>query len=75
MYNVEDIWKDYVHPEDIDKYLEAVNSIFEGMPVLYSITYRAKKADGTYITLKPRGFILNDSKGIPEYFGGIMIPQ
>ena len=75
MYNVEDIWKDYVHPEDVDKYVEAVKALFEGTPVLYSITYRARKADGTYITLKPRGFILNDSKGIPEYFGGIMLPQ
>jgi hypothetical protein len=75
MYNVEDVWKKYIHPEDVDKYVAAVASVLEGTPVLYSITYRAKKADGTYITLKPRGFILNDSKGIPEYFGGIMIPQ
>ena len=75
MYNVEDVWKKYIHPEDVDKYVEAAASVLEGTPVLYSITYRAKKADGTYITLKPRGFILNDSKGIPEYFGGIMIPQ
>ena len=75
MYNVEDVWKKYIHPEDVDKYVAAVASVLEGTPVLYSITYRAKKADGTYITLKPRGFILNDSKGIPEYFGGIRIPQ
>ena len=75
MYNVEDIWRYYVHPEDVDKYEEAAKSVLEGTPVLYSITYRARKADGTYITLKPRGFILNDSKGIPEYFGGIMLPQ
>lgn len=75
MYNVEDIWKKYVHPEDIEKYDEAIASLLEGTPVLYAITYRARKADGTYITLKPRGFILNDSKGVPEYFGGIMIPQ
>ena len=75
MYNVEDVWKKYIHPEDVDKYVEAAASVLEGTPVLYSITYRAKKADGKYITLKPRGFILNDSKGIPEYFGGIMIPQ
>ncbi len=75
MYKVEDVWKKYIHPEDVDKYVEAAASVLEGTPVLYSITYRAKKADGKYITLKPRGFILNDSKGIPEYFGGIMIPQ
>ena len=75
MYNVEDLWRDYIHPEDVDKYVEAVKSVLEGTPVLYSITYRARKADGTYITLKPRGFILNDSNGVPDYFGGIMLPQ
>ena len=75
MYNVEDVWKENVHPDDVDKYLEAVESVLTGTPVLYSITYRARKVDGTYIILKPRGFILNDSKGLPEYFGGIMIPQ
>ncbi len=75
MYDVEDIWKNCIHPEDVNKYVEAVESVLEGTPVLYSITYRARKADGSYITLKPRGFILNDSMGVPEYFGGIMLPQ
>ncbi len=75
LYNVEEIWKENVHPDDVDKYMEAVESVLTGTPVLYSITYRARKVDGTYIILKPRGFILNDSKGLPEYFGGIMIPQ
>ena len=75
MYDFEDIWRDYVHPEDVKLYEEAVEAVLEGTPVLYSITYRARKADGSYIILKPRGFILNDSNGVPEYFGGIMIPQ
>ena len=75
MYNTQDIWKRYIHPEDIEEYEEAIMSVLEGTPELYSITYRARKTDGSYITLKPRGFILNDSKGIPEYFGGIMLPQ
>lgn len=75
MYDVEDIWKNCIHPEDVNKYVEAVESVLEGTPVLYSITYRARKADGSYIALKPRGFILNDSMGVPEYFGGIMLPQ
>ncbi len=75
MYNVEDIWKVCIHPEDISRYEEAVDSVLHGTPVLYSINYRAKKSDGTYVILKPRGFILNDSNGVPEYFGGIMLPQ
>jgi PAS domain-containing protein len=75
MYDVEGIWKNYIHPDDIERYEDAVASVLEGTPVLYSISYRARKADGTYIILKPRGFILNDINGVPEYFGGIMIPQ
>lgn len=75
MYDVEDIWKECIHPDDVDRYVEAVDSVLHGTPVLYSISYRVRKADGTYIILKPRGFILNDSEGVPEYFGGIMIPQ
>lgn len=75
MYSVEEIWKTRIHPEDLSRYEEAVDSIMHGTPVLYPINYRARKVDGTYVILKPRGFILNDSNGVPEYFGGIMIPQ
>ena len=75
MYNFEEIWINNIHPDDKEKYEEAVSSVLEGTPVLYSISYRARKADGTYVILKPRGFILNDINGVPEYFGGIMIPQ
>ena len=75
MYNVEEIWKNCIHPNDVVRYEEAVSAVLHGSPVLYSICYRAKKADGNNIILKPRGFILNDSNGIPEYFGGIMVPH
>ena len=75
LYNVEEIWRELVHPDDVDKYMEAVESVLVGTPVLYTITYRVRKVDGTYVIFKPRGFILNDSNGVPEYFGGIMIPQ
>ena len=75
MYHVEKIWEKCIHPEDLDRYLEVVGAVLEGESVLYSISYRARKTDGTYVFLKPRGFVICDSNGEPEYFGGIIIPQ
>lgn len=75
MYHVEKAWEKCIHPDDIDRYLEVVEAVLHGNSVLYSISYRARKTDGTYVILKPRGFVLNDSNGEPEYFGGIIIPQ
>ena len=75
MYHVEKIWENCIHPDDLERYHEAVGSVLQGDSVLYSISYRAQKADGTYVILRPRGFVLNDNDGVPEYFGGIIIPQ
>ena len=75
MYHVEKIWKHNIHPSDMSRYLEVVDAVLQGNSVLYSISYRARRADGTYVTLKPRGFVMNDSNGSPEYFGGIIIQK
>ena len=75
MYHVERIWEDCIHPDDVGRYLEVVDAVLRSNSVLYSISYRARKADGTYVVLKPRGFVLNDENGEPEYFGGIIVPQ
>ena len=75
MYHVEKIWEKYIHPEDTGRYQEVVEAVLKENSVLYSISYRARKADGTYVFLKPRGFVMCDSNGEPEYFGGIIIPQ
>ncbi len=75
MYHAEKIWEKNIHPDDIPRYLEVVDAVLWGNSELYSISYRARKADGNYVVLKPRGFVLCDSNGEPDYFGGIIIPQ
>ena len=75
MYHVEKIWEKCIHPDDVSRYKEAIDAVLHGNSILYSISYRARKADGSYVILKPRGFILNDNDGKPDYFGGIIIPQ
>ena len=75
MYHADNIWLDNIHPDDIKVYKEAVEAVLCGNAEVRPICYRARKADGTYVLLRTRGFVLNDSEGNPEYFGGIMIPQ
>ncbi len=75
MYHADNIWLDYIHPEDIKVYREAVDAVLCGNAEVRPICYRARRADGTYVLLRTRGFVLSDSEGSPEYFGGIIVPQ
>ena len=75
MYHADQIWENYIHPEDIQVYKDAVDAVLCGNAELRSIYYRARKPDGSYVAITTRGFVLFDSEGKPEYFGGIMIPQ
>lgn len=75
MYHADSFWQEQVHPDDIKIYREAVDIALSNTAELVPITYRAKKADGTYVPLMTRGFILTDSNGDPEYFGGIIIQK
>ncbi|MBQ8666576.1 MAG: PAS domain-containing protein [Lachnospiraceae bacterium] len=75
MYHAEQIWQNYVHPDDISTYKEAVDAVLCGSAEVHPIYYRARRADGTYVLLATRGFVLSDTNGDPEYFGGIIIPQ
>ena len=75
MYHADRIWQNYVHPEDLQVYRKAVDTAICGNAQVTPIYYRARRADGTYVMLTTRAFILSDSEGNPDYFGGIIIPQ
>ena len=75
MYHADRIWQNYVHPEDLQVYRKAVDTAICGNAQVTPIYYRARMADGKYVMLTTRAFILSDSDGNPEYFGGIIIPQ
>lgn len=75
MYHADRVWKDYIHPDDLRVYNDAVDAALCGEAELKQIFYRARKRDGTYALLTTRAFVLSDSKGDPEYFGGIILQQ
>lgn len=65
--------KKCVHPDDAEACSKAVNEVLNKEGKVSHFYYRAKKADGTYVLLTTRGFVLFDKDGKPEYFGGIII--
>ena len=73
IYHVGQIWQEYVHPDDLTKYNEIVDSIIGGKGDPKDLKYRARRPDGSYVVLQPRAFVLCDDDGHPEYFGGIII--
>lgn len=75
MYHAGKIWDEYVHPDDLAVYREAIEAVFGGSAETRAIHYRARRRDGSYVALHTRCFILSDANGEPEYFGGIIIPD
>ena len=75
LYHADTVWHDYIHPDDLKAYAEAIEYLKSENAQVRPMYYRARKADGTYVLLYTRGFILNDEHGNPDYFGGIILPQ
>lgn len=73
MYHADKIWQEYIHPDDLSAYKEAVDAVLSGDAEVRPVVYRARKKDGTYVLLSTRGFVLSDRDGNPDYFGGIII--
>ena len=73
MYHADRIWFGHIHPDDKAAYREAVEAVFRGDGEVRQLRYRARRQDGKYVWITTRCFILSDSDGKPDYFGGIMI--
>ena len=75
MYQADKVLLERIHPDDVEIFKDAVDTALHGAARMKPIKYRARKNDGTYVVLHTRGFIINDRDGVPEYFGGIIIPD
>lgn len=75
LHHADKVWEEYIHPEDLETYKDAVDAVLCGNAELRRIYYRVRKPDGSYVAVTTRGFVLFDTDGKPEYFGGIIIPQ
>jgi PAS domain S-box-containing protein len=56
-------WLTQIHPEDIDRYKDALRARFKGREKLFVIEYRALHASGDYIWLLDRAICCRDGAG------------
>ncbi len=70
MKNAGGIWADHVHPDDVDKYNESIDSIFTGNNNGHNMQYRARTREGEYVVCTCKGIVIRDSMGKPKYFMG-----
>ena len=57
------IWRQNVHPEDLEKIQESEAEVINGMGDRWEGEYRLKKADGNYAIVLDRSFAIKDERG------------
>lgn len=66
-----DTWKSRIHPDDLQKVIEAQESYINGMASKYSMEYRLQCKDGSYKWILTRGIIVSSKfDGKPERIVG-----
>jgi PAS domain S-box-containing protein len=60
-----DWWSEHVHPEDKGKFLSSVEAVIHSGWQFWSSEYRFRRADGVYIPVFDRGYVVQDKDGSP----------
>jgi PAS domain S-box-containing protein len=66
-------WRDRIHPEDRDELLHNINCELERGCQSWTMEYRFRKADGSYVHIHDRAYIIRDSAGNPTRAIGAMM--
>ncbi|WP_179906254.1 PAS domain-containing hybrid sensor histidine kinase/response regulator [Rhabdonatronobacter sediminivivens] len=66
-------WKNRLHPEDRDEAVAGVDALIAGTETVWSGEYRFRHADGHYLTVLDRSFVIRDSEGRAVRLLGSMI--
>jgi diguanylate cyclase (GGDEF)-like protein/PAS domain S-box-containing protein len=67
-----DRWRTYIHPDDLDRVVEAsARSVETGEP--FRLQYRALHRDGREVWIREDAVLINDAAGAPLYWLGIML--
>jgi len=56
-------WEEHIHPEDRKRVVESVDAVFESGGEMWSGEYRFRRADGAYLTVEDRAYIVRDAEG------------
>jgi two-component system sensor histidine kinase/response regulator len=66
-------WRDRIHPEDRDALLHNIDRELESGCQSWAMEYRFRKADGSYVHIHDRAYIIRDSAGHPTRAIGAMM--
>jgi len=66
-------WIKHIHPADQTTFTKTVQNILNGTKTHWTVEYRFKKHDGTYVDVRDRAFILRDDTGRPLRIIGSML--
>ncbi|MDE6252369.1 MAG: EAL domain-containing protein [Lachnospiraceae bacterium] len=66
------VWAQYVHPDDLNTYMDDITDVFSGRKKFHNCQYRARNAEGTYIWIECKGSLIRDAEENPIIFAGLM---
>ncbi|MCH5267955.1 MAG: GGDEF and EAL domain-containing protein [Lachnospiraceae bacterium] len=67
-----DVWAEHVHPDDLEMYLDDINSVFAGTKNRHDCQYRARNRMGEYVWVECKGSMIRDAGGNPIIFAGML---
>lgn len=70
--NAGEEWAQYIHPEDLNVYMEDITGVFSGEKKYHNCQYRARNASGVYVWVECKGSVIRDAEGNPIIFAGLM---
>lgn len=59
----EEEWSERIHPEDVERVMEAVRAHFEGNTPVFAAEYRVRHRDGHWVWILDRGLARRDAQG------------
>ena len=71
--NFIDIWKERIHPDYVEGYLEDVAAVLNGHKKYHNYEYLARRADGSYVSVSSHGSVYRDNAENGTFFTGYMI--
>lgn len=65
-------WEERIHPDDRERVLCGLQSLYEGDGEAWTEEYRFRRADGSYAIVVDRGYVVRDGSGKPVRMVGSM---
>jgi PAS domain S-box-containing protein len=68
IYNASAVWEIRIHPDDVEKYKEYLNTVYSGKKADPNFEYRARNKNGEYVICSCRGVVIKDYVGRPVFY-------